>query len=368
MQLDCVVIGAGVLGLAVARTLQRQGRDVVLIEAEGQFGQGTSSRNSEVIHAGIYYPVGSLKAQACVRGRALLYRYCEERGVPHQRLGKLIVAVDDAEVAVLHKYLESAAANGVTDLRWVEADELRSREPAVKGVRALLSPSTGIIDSHAYMQALLHDFEAEGGTFIRKTRVVGGSVMSDGIVLQLDDGSEYEAQARSVVNSAGLHAPDVAAGLAGLVPESVPTAHYAIGHYYVYPGRSPFRQLVYPIAVKGGLGVHVTLDMSGGTRFGPDVRWRDSIDYTFDDSGKSRFIEAIRRYFPDVNEDNLLPGYTGIRPKIVGPGQGDADFVIQDARQHGCQGLINLFGIESPGLTSSLALADDVAARLQAQT
>lgn len=367
MQLDCVVIGAGILGLAVARTLQRQGRDVVLVEAEGQFGQGTSSRNSEVIHAGIYYPPGSLKAQACVRGRELLYRYCEERQVPHQRVGKLIVAVDETEVAVLHKYLESAAVNGVTDLRWVEADELRSREPAVRGVRALLSPSTGIIDSHAYMQALLLDFEAERGAFIRKTQVVGGKASADGILLQLDDGTQYEAQARSVVNSAGLQAPDVAATLEGLAPGSVPTAQYAIGHYYVYPGRSPFHQLVYPIAAKGGLGVHVTLDMGGGTRFGPDVRWRERIDYSFDDSGKSRFVEAIRRYFPEVNEDNLLPGYTGIRPKIVGPGQGDADFVIQDVGQHGCPGLINLYGIESPGLTSSLALAEAVATRLQAQ-
>lgn len=359
LDIDCVVIGAGVVGLAVARALQLQGREVILLDKERSFGTETSSRNSEVIHAGIYYPTGSLKARLCVRGKQLLYDYCEQNGIPHRRIGKLIVATDDEERSTLDAYQRSAQANGVFDLMPLSKAECAELEPAVQCVAGLWSPSTGIIDSHAYMQALLDDFEMAGGQFVRMTPVKGGRVLDGGgIELELGDAEATRLRARTVVNSAGLHAPAVAASIQGLPRESIPTAHFAIGHYYVLSGRSPFKHLVYPIASNGGLGVHVTIDMSGAARFGPDVRWRDQIDYSFDDSRRNEFVQAIRRYYPAITADQLQPGYTGIRPKISARNQPAGDFQIQGADVHGVHGLVHLFGIESPGLTSALAIAE----------
>jgi L-2-hydroxyglutarate oxidase LhgO len=358
IEIECLVVGAGVVGLAVGRALQLAGLQTFIVEAHDRFGMETSSRNSEVIHAGIYYPAGSLKADLCVGGRKRLYAYCEDRNVPHRRIGKLIVATCEAEVDTLEVYLAAARANGVDDLRWVEQAELREREPAVQAVRALHSPSTGIIDSHAYMQALLDDFEIAGGHLVRGTRIVDGEVRSNGILLRDASGDAYLA--RRLVNSAGLDAPNFASRIAGFPQQSLPQGRFAIGHYYVLECHSPFNQLVYPVAVAGGLGVHVTLDMGGAVRFGPDVRWIDEIDYTFDDSRREEFISAIRRYYPDLDANALKPGYTGIRPKIDILGAPTADFQIQGREAHGVAGLVNLFGIESPGLTSSLAIADRV--------
>lgn len=364
--LEAVVVGGGVVGLAVARSLQRGGLETVLIEANQSFGMETSSRNSEVIHAGIYYPAGSLKAQMCVRGKHLLYDFCEDHGVPFNRIGKLIVATCDEEVPTLETYLWSAQANGVPDLRWVSQGELSDLEPCVTGVKALHSPSSGIIDSHAYMQALLHDFEMAGGHFVRETRIVEAQVGEDGVSFVDNAGETYHA--RYFVNSAGLAAPDLAARMHGLREEFVPRSYYAIGHYFVLSGKSPFRHLVYPVAVAGGLGTHVTLDLAGGVRFGPDVAWIDQIDYTFDQSRKASFVDSIRRYYPGLDGERLVPGYTGIRPKISGPGEPAADFVIQTRAAHGIPGLINLFGIESPGLTASLAIAERIAAEFGIQS
>lgn len=362
MEIDCIVIGAGVVGLAVARALQERGREVVLLEKERAFGTATSSRNSEVIHAGIYYPPGSLKASLCVRGKRLLYAYCAARDVPHSRVGKIIVASREAEIPTLDKYLATARANGVNDLEWLDAPQLHALEPAVRGVRGLWSPSTGIVDSHAYMQTLLNDFEMAGGQFVRASPVVGGKVVDGGIEIALGDTEMTVVKARTVVNSAGLHAPDIAIHIAGFPPEAAPQPRYAIGHYYTLARKSPFRHLVYPVASKGGLGVHVTLDLSGAARFGPDVRWRETIDYAFDDSRREAFVDAIRAYYPDIQTSDLNPGYTGIRPKISGPEDPNQDFVLQNCAAFGVKGLINLFGIESPGLTASLAIAEQVCA------
>jgi len=359
IEVDCAVVGAGVIGLAVARALQLAGLEVALFDMNRSFGMETSSRNSEVIHAGIYYPEGSLKAEFCVRGKGLLYEYCRQRGVPHRRIGKLIVATSDAEVATLDGYRTAATKNGVLDLVYVSREELAGIEPAVSGEAAMLSPSTGIIDSHAYMLALLHDFEMAGGHFVRSTRIVRGEITASGISLTDSDGEIYLS--RRVVNSCGLLAPSFAAQLIGFPQENVPPCHFSIGHYFSLTGKSPFNRLVYPVAVVGGLGTHVTLDMQGAARFGPDVSWIDTIDYTFDESRKSAFAESIRRYYPALDEDRLVPAYTGIRPKIAGPLDPAADFLIQTPSIHGIEGLINLFGIESPGLTSSLAIGEHVA-------
>lgn len=359
--LDTVVVGAGVVGLAVARALQLAGREVVLLESQPRFGMGASSRNSEVIHAGIYYPPGSLKARLCVRGKQLLYEYCRARGVPHRPLGKLIVATEAGEEALLLQYERSAVANGVHDLTWRSADEVRRLEPAVRGTVALHSPSSGILDSHQFMQALAGDLTAAGGHVVCGATVAEGALEAPGVHLVIDDGgTRTEAVARLVVNAAGIHAPDLARCLAGVDSAAIPVPRYAIGHYYALTGPSPFNRLVYPTAVKGGLGVHVTLDMGGGTRFGPDVRWIDAPDYTFDDSRKPAFVDAIRRYYPDLDPERLVPAYTGIRAKISGPDDPAADFRIDGPQDTGHPGLVHLFGIESPGLTASLAIAEHV--------
>ena len=351
---DVVVVGAGVVGLAVARALALHGFEVLVLEQHDLIGSEISSRNSEVIHAGIYYPTGSLKARLCVRGKALLYAYCAQRHVAHRRCGKLIVAVNDDQVEQLQGYKAQAAANAVTDLEWVSASELKRLEPAVAGHRALWSPSTGIIDSHGYMLALQGDLEAAGGTVVFNTRVDALCQRQGGLEIRTAD---MALPARWVVNCAGLHAVGLAAG----VTEQVPVAHYAIGHYYTYSGRAPFTHLVYPVAEPGGLGVHVTLDQAGAVKFGPDVRWIETPDYTFDDSARAQFLAAIAAYFPAIEPERLQPGYTGIRPKISGPGEAAADFRIDGPDVHGVPGLVNLLGIESPGLTASLAIAEQVA-------
>jgi L-2-hydroxyglutarate oxidase LhgO len=360
-RVDVAVIGGGVVGLAVARALARAGREVVVIEAERVVGSHTSARNSEVIHAGIYYPQGSLKAKLCVEGKHALYEYCAERGVSHRRVGKLIVATREEELGSLAKIREHAAQNGVTDLTPLTADEVHALEPRVIAVAGLWSPSTGIIDSHSYMSALKRDAEDHGASVVLASPVLEGKVHDDGIELTVGGSTPMRILCKSVINSAGLWAPLIAAKIAGIPAETVPTAYFAKGHYFTMGGKSPFKHLVYPVPVPGGLGIHVTLDLAGQVRFGPDVSWLDSVDYSFDNNRAGSFYQAIRTYYPDLEDDALVPGYTGIRPKLGPAGSPNADFVIQGPSEHGVPGLVNLYGIESPGLTASLAIAGIVA-------
>ena len=359
-RVEAVVIGAGLLGLAAARALALAGREVVILEAEDAIGTHTSSRNSEVIHAGIYYPKGSLKARACVEGRHRLYAYCAERGLPHRRCGKLIVATDAAQLDELEGIRQRAHANGVTDVVRASPAEVRAMEPELSCVAALHSPSTGIIDSHALMLACLGDAENAGAMLALKSPLQRAVVRPEGIELHVA-GAEPVLASR-VVNSAGLRAPSVARRIEGYPQRLAPPELYAKGNYYTLARRAPFSHLVYPVPEPGGLGVHVTLDLGGRARFGPDVEWVDGIDYTVDPRRAERFYAAIRRYWPGLPEGALEPGYAGIRPKITGRGEPPADFVVQGPREHGVRGLVQLYGIESPGLTASLALADHVAA------
>ena len=354
---ECAVIGAGVVGLAIARQLALAGREVVVLEAETAFGTHTSSRNSEVIHAGIYYPTNSLKARLCVAGRRALYRYCAEHEVHHRRIGKVIVACDDSELAGLKKYREQAEINGVDDLQDLGADELSELEPAVRCVAGFLSPSTGIVDSHGLMLAYLGDAQANGAALALASPVLGGSVEDNGIVLRVGGAEAMTIECDIAVNAAGLRAQDVARSIEGIPPATVPPTHYAIGHYYTLTGKAPFQRLVYPVARPDWLGVHVTIDLGGQVKFGPDIAPIDGIDYRFDASREGDFYRAIRRYYPGLQDGALQQGYTGIRPKIYGPGEPAADFMIQGPLDHGVAGFVNLFGIESPGLTSSLAIA-----------
>lgn len=359
-QVDVAIVGAGVVGLAVARALACSGREVVVIEQEPGIGRHTSSRNSEVIHAGIYYPPGSWKARLCVAGRKALYQYCEENGIAHRRLGKLLVATREEEIPLLVKLRSQAAQNGVDDLTWLDGAELRALEPALVGVCALHSPSTGIVSGDELMRALRRDAEAAGAQFALGTTLVGGQVAEHGIELSTGGNGVSTLLASLVVNAAGPWAPAVARSIKGVPAAAIPTAYFAKGHYAVLRGRAPFSRLVYPVPVPGSLGVHFTLDLAGQARFGPDVTWVDGVDYTFDDSRVAAFYRTIRRYYPALSDGDLAPGYVGVRPKIVPAGAPDADFVIQGPAVHGVPGLVNLFGIESPGLTASLALADEV--------
>ena len=362
---DCIVIGGGVIGLAVARRIAMAGIETLVLEREAIQGSQTSSRNSEVIHAGLYYTPGSLKALLCVRGREQLYRYCEERGISHRRCGKLIVATADDERPKLQHYFDTAQRNGVTDVRWLTQEEAVALEPAVHCAAALWSPSTGIVSSHELMQALLGDLELRGGALTCRADVVGATLghRLHRVVVQ-QEGAHSELTTRLLVNAAGLEAQAVAHTFAGLDAGTIPARHLAKGHYFTLQGRAPFRHLVYPVAGNGGLGIHVTLDLAGGARFGPDVEWVKTVDYAFDEARRTAFVAAIRRYYPDLDASRLQPGYTGIRPKIAGPGEPAADFCIQGPERHGIEGLVNLYGIESPGLTAALAIADDVVARL----
>ena len=363
-KLDCVVVGAGVIGLAIARALALAGREVVVLEKASSFGTETSSRNSEVIHAGIYYPTGSLKARLCVAGKRALYDYCAERGIPHRRIGKIILATGEEQLAALRAQQETASANGVDDLRWLSRADIAAAEPCVAGVAGLLSPSTGIIDSHALMLSLAGDVENAGGTIVYRSPVLGGRIAGNAVVLDVGGGQGTSVECAALVNAGGLHAQSLAASLAGFPADKIPPRHLAIGHYFTYSGAAPFAHLIYPVPEEGGLGIHVTLDMEGQVRFGPDVKWLEEIDYGFDKSRKSSFVEAIARYYPDLDPGRLQPGYTGIRPKIAGKRMGFGDFRIDGPRHHGVPGLVNLFGIESPGLTAALAIAREVAAML----
>ncbi len=365
-RVDALVIGAGVVGLATARALGQRGLDTLLVEAAPGIGQGVSSRSSEVIHAGLYYPPGSLKAALCVRGRALLLQFCEARAVPHHLCGKLVVATDAGQHAALQALQQRAGANGVPVQAW-SAEQAQALEPALHCTAALWSPNTGIVDSHALMLALQADFEAAGGTVALHTQVLGGRWRrGQWARLQLRSGSEcMELDARWVVNAAGLQACALAARFDGLAAEHVPRAHFAKGHYFSVAGAPVFRHLVYPVPVDAWLGVHLTLDLAGQMRFGPDLQWLNAtdsevLDYAVDASRAPAFEAAIRRYWPGLPDGALQPAYSGIRPRIHGPGEVAPDFRIDGPAQHGVRGLVNLFGIESPGLTSALALAEQV--------
>ena len=366
--LDCVVIGAGVVGLAVARALALAGREVVIVDAADAIGTETSSRNSEVIHAGIYYPAGSLKARLCVTGRRGLYAYCRERGIAHRACGKLIVANGADQVAQLERIEGHARANGVEDLAMLEGGRARALEPALRCDAALHSPVTGIVDSHGLMLALLGEAQDHGAMLALKSPVETLAAVPGGYELRTGGDEPMTVRARVIVNSAGLHAPALAARIDGLDPSHVPVGRLCKGNYFTLSGRAPFTRLVYPVPESAGLGVHLTLDLAGQARFGPDVQWIDGIDYTVDPARCAGFYAAIRQYWPGLADGSLAPAYAGIRPKLGGPGEAAADFVIQSGDTHGLAGLVNLFGIESPGLTSSLAIADEVAARVRAET
>ena len=371
---EAVVVGAGVVGLAVARALALQGREVLVLEAADAIGTGTSSRNSEVIHAGIYYPQGSLKAKLCVQGKALLYAYCAQRGIGHSRCGKLLVATSAAQVAALPGIIAKAAANGVHDLQWLTREQARALEPALHCLAAVHSPSTGIVDSHGLMLALQGDLEHAGGMVAfnseLKSAVASVNTSCSAITLIASDGTEL--QTKLLVNAAGLHAPALAACIQGLAAQHVPKAYFAKGNYFALSGRSPFSRLIYPVpdpaAHLAGLGVHLTLDLGGQAKFGPDVEWVDSLDapgvWAVNPGRGEGFYAEVRKYWPGLADGALQPGYVGIRPKISGPHEAAADFCIQGPQVHGIPGLVNLFGIESPGLTSSLAIGEMVAGML----
>lgn len=361
---ECVVVGAGIVGLAVARALALAGHEVLVLEKERWIGSDTSSRNSEVIHAGLYYPADSLKARFCVAGRKLLYPYCAEHGVPHQRVGKLVVACTEEEVPVLRKVIARAEANGVHDLEWIGGNQARELEPELSCLAAFHSPSTGIIDSHGLMLAYQVDAEAKGAAVVLRAPVLSGSVTSRGFTLEVGGSEKMTLETKLLVNSAGLYAPAFARRLAGLPAATIPRDYYCRGVYFTLPGKTPFRRLVYPVPEAAGLGVHLTLDLAGHARFGPDTEWIDGIDYTVDPRRGDRFYAAIRSYWPGLPDDALQPGYAGIRPKINSAAEASADFVIQGPASHGVPGLVNLYGIESPGLTASLAIADHIAAML----
>ena len=358
--IDCAVIGAGAVGLAVARALAMAGREVIVLESENMIGSGTSARNSEVIHAGIYYPPGSLKARVCVEGRKWLYGYCAERGIPHRKCGKLIVATDDSQIEGLDRLRAQAEANGVDNLQFLRANEAIALEPELYCVAALLSPSTGIMDSHGIMLAYQGDAEDHGAMIAFLSPVEGGVVAEDGVILNVGGAEPMRLKCRTVVNSAGLFAPALAHKFQGFPKDKIPQARFAKGNYYALQGKAPFSRLVYPMPRDGGLGVHITVDLGGQARFGPDVEWIDEIDYDVDPSRCEGFYEAVRDYWPGLPDDSLAPDYAGIRPKIHGPGEPLPDFMVQGPADHGVPGLVNLFGIESPGLTSSKPLADHV--------
>ena len=361
---DAVVIGAGLVGLAVARALATAGMGTVVVERNRRFGEETSSRNSGVVHSGIYYPNGSLKARLCVRGRQLLYSYCRQRGVSHRRCGKLVVA-QESQIGALRTLHDRGVANGVDDLQWLDARASRRLEPGVRCAAALLSPSTGIVDVHELMVALLADLEAAGATLAVKSTVSAVRGAAGGLELTVDSGSEPTVLiARRVVNAAGLASTQVAHRVAGYPKDRIPRAYLAKGSYFTCPGR-PFQRLVYPMPDEAGLGIHATLDLDGSVRFGPDVQWIDEPDYGVEEERSEQFKASIRDYWPQVDAVDLSPGYAGIRPKIVGPGQPAADFVIEGPREHGVPGLVSLFGIESPGLTAALAIAECVASLLR---
>jgi L-2-hydroxyglutarate oxidase LhgO len=370
-RVDAVVIGAGVVGLAVGRALAQRGLETLLLERESAMGTGISSRNSEVIHAGLYYPRGSLKARLCVSGRERLYPFCESHGVAHRRCGKLVVATAPEQVPGLALLAERARENGVQGLRMLSATEARAMEPALQCDAALLSPLTGIVDSHGLMLALQGDLERAGGLLVLRSPVRSVRSDGDGHLLEIGGDAPTELRARRVVNATGLYAPALASAMHGLPARHVPQPRFSKGCYYALSGKAPFGRLVYPMPQDAWLGVHLTLDLAGQARFGPDAQWldvdnADDIDYRVDPERADGFYADVRRYWPGLPDGALQPAYSGVRPKIHGPGEPAPDFSVQGPREHGVAGLVNLFGIESPGLTSCLALADEVLVRLEA--
>jgi L-2-hydroxyglutarate oxidase LhgO len=363
-RVEVVVIGAGVVGLAIGRALALAGREVLVLESERHFGTGTSSRNSEVIHAGIYYPAGSLKARLCVEGRRQLYDYCAARGVAHRKLGKLIVATRDEQVDALQSILARALANGVENIAMTDAAEARRLEPQLACVAALHSRETGIVDSHGLMLALLGDLESAGGALACASPFARAERNYSGWVVHTGGEAPFTLAADALVNAAGLQAQEVAARIESLPAEHIPRRHLARGCYFQLAGRAPFSRLVYPVPAPGGLGVHLTLDLGGQARFGPDVEWIDTIDYTVDPRRADSFYAEVREYWPQLPDASLAPAYAGIRPKLSGPGEPAADFVIAGPESHGVPGLVSLFGIESPGLTACLAIGEQVAGLL----
>ncbi len=357
---DCVVVGAGVVGIAVARALALAGREVIVLDAAEGIGTETSSRNSEVVHAGIYYPKDSLMARFCVQGRRGLYAFCLQRGVPFMQCGKLIVATSAEETEKLAGIKARAEANGVEGMRLLDRAEAVRMEPNLHCTAALLSPMTGVVDSHAYMLALQGEAEHAGAMFVFHSPVLGGRATAEGVELEVGGAEPMRLRARLVINSAGLHAPKLARSIVGMPTQLVPQEYYARGNYFTLMGRSPFSRLIYPVPVPGGLGVHLTIDLGGQARFGPDVEWIDRIEYTVDPRRADSFYDAVRRYWPDLKDGALQPGYAGIRPKIVPKGAPAQDFVVMGPGEHGVSGLVHLLGIESPGLTSAIALAEYV--------
>jgi L-2-hydroxyglutarate oxidase LhgO len=363
-RVECAVVGAGVVGLAVARALARAGREVIVLESTGFIGSEVSSRNSGVIHAGIYYPAGSLKARLCVAGKRALYDFCRAHGVAHARVGKLVVATEPGQLPDLDALEARARGNGVHDLVRLDAAQAREIEPAVRCDGALLSPSTGIIDVHEYLLALQGQAEAHGAMVALRSPCLGGEVLDSGVRVDVGGSEPFSMLCDAFVNCAALGAQGVASALRGLDPATIPPLHLAKGNYFQLTGRTPFRHLVYPMPSGAWLGVHVGLDLAGRCRFGPDIHWVDAIDYEVDQARLPQFYASIRRYWPDLPDGALAPDYTGIRPKLTTVGEPARDFVVHGQEEHGIPGVINLFGIESPGLTSSLAIGDHVAERL----
>jgi L-2-hydroxyglutarate oxidase LhgO len=364
---ECVVVGAGVVGLAVARTLAVSGREVMVLEAERGIGEHTSSRNSEVIHAGLYYKKGTLRGHLFPRARDMLYAYCAEHGVPHRRLGKIVVARTEDEVPRLRQHMDEARAAGVDDVRWLEPAETLALEPNLRCYAAYLSPSSGIVDSHALMLAYRADLESAGGMVVLRAPVEGGRVTADGFVLDLGGAEPMRLACRLLVNCAGHGAPPLARRIAGIPPDSVPGNFFKRGVYFTVTGAPPFRRLIYPVHGKTGMDIHAVIDLAGNVRFGPDVEWIDRLDYTVDPGRAEKFYPSIRSFWPGLRDGALQPGYAGIRPSISGQGATPLDFQVRGPAVHGVRGLFNLFGIESPGLTASLGLAEYVTAMVDSK-
>jgi len=358
--IETIIIGAGAVGLAIARSLSQHGHDIIILDEAETIAGGITARNSEVIHAGLYYAKDSLKARLCVAGKKRMYDYCQSHGVPHKRLGKLIVATSDDEIKSLDLIRAKARDAGVDDLIFMETKDLQNIEPELKASAALFSPSTGIVDAHALSLALLGDAENNGAMLALNSPVLNSRVINGGFLLSVGGDEATEITCKNLIISAGLGAQSIAHNLSGLDKKTIPPLYYAKGNYFTLAGKSPFEHLIYPVPVPGGLGTHSTLDLGGQTKFGPDVNWIDVINYDVDVSKRDGFYNAIRRYWPGLPDGALNPGYVGIRPKTRGPGEPAQDFIIQNENDHGVPGLIALYGIESPGLTSCLAIGEYV--------
>lgn len=359
-QFDVVVVGAGVVGLANAKYFVEQGFSTLVVESEAGFGTGTSSRSSEVIHAGIYYAQNPNKASLCVRGKHLLYEYCASHGIQHKKIGKWIVAQTETQANKLHQLLQAGKTNGIADLQFLSPMAISTGEPSLKAFEVLYSPSTGILNSHAYMQSLVNDIEAGGGVIVYKAPFDQAESTCYGFKIRLGGAEPSIVKAEYLINAAGLYAVKVAQSIQGLAYDQIPEACFAKGSYYAYMGKVPFQRLIYPVPETGGLGIHLTLDMGGQARFGPDVEWIEKIDYQVDDQSKRKFAQAIQSYWPACDANKLAPAYSGIRPKLGSPQQFASDFLIETEKEHGVAGLVNLFGIDSPGLTASLAIAERI--------